>query len=61
MVAIYGAPGHRQPGAQGLKEVQVEYWVLPVGPLAFVIPLRSPHVRVVDQLRDIVNVLAIFD
>lgn len=44
-----------------LKEVQIEYGVLPVTPLSLVAPLRRSHIGLVHQLRNVIDVLAVFD
>ena len=44
-----------------LEEVQIEYRVFPVSPFSFIIPLGGSDVGVIHQLRDIIDVLSVFD
>jgi hypothetical protein len=54
-------PATPERGPAILKEVEVKDRILPMAPLPFVVSLSCPNVRVVHQLRDVVNVLSILN
>lgn len=50
-----------RPSSGILEEVQIENWVFSMSPFPFVVSLGRPHISVIHQLGDIVDVLPIFN